>query len=118
MDNRESGTNENTWLPSPVINNVPGNAVVTNNNTRADGAFFYPNGLLYKNLDNERTRQNLQTTLQWEQGIVTATLDYTISSVNASQYGVEAGTWLSGWDTTRMTVSPVSYTHLTLPTKA
>ena len=106
MHNRESGTNEITWLPSPVINNVPGNAAVTNNNTREDGAFFYPSGLLYKNLDNERTRENLQTTLQWEQGIVTATLDYTISSVNANQYGVEAGTWLSGWDTTNMTVSP------------
>ena len=106
MHNRESGTNEITWLPSPIENNVPGNAVITNNNTREDGAFFYPSGLLYKNMDNERTRENLQTTLQWEQGIVTATLDYTISSVNASQYGVEAGSWLSGWDTTSMTVNP------------
>ena len=105
MHNRESGTNEITWLPSPIINNVPGNAVVTNNNARADGAFFYPSGLLYKNMDNERTRENLQTTLQWEQGIVTATLDYTISSVNGKQYGVEAGSWLSGWDTTAMTVN-------------
>ena len=105
MHNRESGTNEITWLPSPIINNVPGNAVVTSSNARADGAFFYPSGLLYKNMDNERTRENLQTTLQWEQGIVTATLDYTISSVNANQYGVEAGTWLSGWDTTAMTVN-------------
>ena len=77
MHNRESGTNEITWLPSPIINNVPGNAVVTSSNARADGAFFYPSGLLYKNMDNERTRENLQTTLQWEQGIVTATLDYT-----------------------------------------
>ena len=106
MHNRESGTNEITWLPSPIINNVPGNAAITNNNTREDGAFFYPSGLLYKNMDNERTRENLQTTLQWEQGIVTATLDYTISSVNASQYGVEAGSWLSGWDTTSMTINP------------
>ena len=40
-------------------------------------------------MDNERTRENLQTTLQWEQGIVTATLDYTISSVNANQYGLK-----------------------------
>ena len=105
MDNRETGTNEITWIPSATINNVPGNAVVTSSNARADNAFFYPNALKYKAMDNERVRKNLQTTLQYEMGNVVATLDYTLSSVSTDQYGVQAGTYLAGWDTTSMTVN-------------
>ena len=106
MHNRESGTNEITWLPSPIINNVPANAAFNSSNARADGAFFYPSGLLYQNMDNERERQNLQTTFQYELGRVTATLDYTVSSVFSEQFGVQAGSWLSGWDTTALTINP------------
>ena len=32
MHNRESGTNEITWLPSPLINNVPANAAFNSSN--------------------------------------------------------------------------------------
>ena len=114
MNNRETSTNEITWYPSSLFNAVPAYTdqaarvptVVTNNNTRDDGVFFYPNALGYQNMDNERTRENLQTTFQWEQGIVTATLDYTVSSVNTDQYGVKAASGFGGFDTTSMTIGP------------
>jgi TonB-dependent receptor len=57
-------------------------------------------------MDNERIRENLQTTFQWEQGIVTATLDYTISSVYTDQYGVKGASGFGGYDTTSMTIGP------------
>ena len=114
MNNRETSTNEITWYPSSLFNAVPAYTdqaarvptVVTNNNTRDDGVFFFPNALGYQNMDNERTRENLQTTFQWEQGIVTATLDYTVSSVNTDQYGVKAASGFGGFDTTSMTIGP------------
>ena len=114
MHNRETSTNEITWYPSSQFNAVPAftdqagrvPTVITNNNTRADGVFFFPNALGYQNMDNERIRENLQTTFQWEQGIVTATLDYTISSVYTDQYGVKAASGFGGYDTTSMTIGP------------
>ena len=114
MNNRETGTNEITWYPSSLNNNVPAftdqaarvQTVITDLNTRDDDVFFYPNALGYQNMDNERVRENLQTTFQWEQGIVTATLDYTISSVYTDQYGVRGAQGFGGFDTSSMTIGP------------
>ena len=104
MNNREEGTNEITWLPSPLENHLNPNAVVTSANTRADGAFFYPNALMYQIRDNKRFRDNLQTTFQYEIGRFTTTLDYTMSSLQFNSYGVQTGSGFAGWDATRASI--------------
>ena len=96
--NREEGTNEITWNPSTKENYLPAAANVTSTNARADAAFFYPRNLVYKHKDNERTRNNFQTTFQYELGRVRTTVDYTHSSVDFRTTGVEHGAWLSGYN--------------------
>ena len=104
MNNREEGTNEITWLPSPLENHLNPNAVVTSANTRADNAFFYPAALMYQVRDNERTRDNLQTTFQYEIGRFTTTFDYTSSSLEFNSYGFQTGSGFAGWDATRASI--------------
>jgi len=103
--NREKGTNEITWLPSPERSHLNSNAVITDNNTRADGAYFYPESLYYKFKDNERKRDNAQATFQYEQGIVRATVDYTYSATNFSSDGREAGSYFAGWNADYVTIN-------------
>ena len=103
--NREKGTNEVTWLPSPERTHLNDNAVITNNNTREDGAYFYPEALYYKFKDNERTRDNAQATFQFEQGIVRATVDYTYSATTMSSEGREAGSYFAGYNADFITIN-------------
>jgi len=103
--NREEGTNEITWLPSTSENYLSSLATVTSANARADGAFFYPQNIVFKHKDNERVRQNLQTAFQYELGKVRATLDYTGSSVEFITTGVEHGTWFGGYDARNVTIN-------------
>ena len=103
--NREEGTNEITWNPSTQENYIPAAATITSTNKRADGAFFYPRNLVYKHKDNERTRNNFQTTFQYELGRVRTTFDYTHSSVDFRTTGVEHGTWFSGWNARNVTIN-------------
>jgi len=103
--NREKGTNEITWLPSPERNHLNPNSVITDNNTREDGAYFYPESLYYKFKDNERTRDNAQATFQYELGIVRATVDYTYSATTMSSDGREAGSYFAGWNSDYVTIN-------------
>ena len=104
MSNREEGTNEITWLPSPLEDHLNPASVITTSNQRADGAYFVPAALMYQIRDNDRTRDNLQTTFQYEMGKVTATLDYTVSSLDFNSYGFQTGSGFAGWDSTRGTI--------------
>ena len=72
-NNREKSTNEITWLPSinefgeddRAANQLSEDVVITSNeNQRADGAYFYPESLYYRYNDIERTRDNAQVTFQ------------------------------------------------------
>ena len=103
--NREKGTNEITWLPSPERSHLNANAVIENNNTREDGAYFYPESLYYKFKDNERTRDNAQVTFQYEQGIVRATLDYTYSATTMASDGRESGSYFAGYNADFITIN-------------
>jgi hypothetical protein len=106
MHNRESGTNEITWLPSPLLIMFLEMQQLQTTMQEKMAHSSYPSGLFIKTWITKELERIYKLLFQWEQGIVTATLDYTISSVNAEQYGVEAGSWLSGWDTTSMTINP------------
>ena len=107
-ENREDGTNEIPWVPmvdEGISWRIPGNSVITNNNTRADGEFFYPEYLNYRYKDNTRERNNAQTALQLEVGKVRATLDYTWSDVEFGSEGVQFGTYLGGWNNREMVIN-------------
>ena len=103
--NREEGTNEITWLPSTEENYLSGAATVTSSNARSDGAFFYPQNIVFKHKDNERVRQNLQSAFQYELGKVRTTLDYTASTVEFTTTGVEHGTWFGGYNARNVTIN-------------
>jgi len=112
-NNREKSTNEITWLPSinefgeddRAANQLSEDVVITSNeNQRADGAYFYPESLYYRYSDIERTRDNAQVTFQYEYGIVRATLDYTYSATDFSSDARQAGSYFGGWNADFMTI--------------
>ncbi|MBT8049051.1 MAG: TonB-dependent receptor [Xanthomonadales bacterium] len=110
--NREEEAHVASWIPNrPLLNP---NAVIENNNQRADGYNWYPQDAGYGWADIERKRTNAQVVLQWEPtDNFKATLDYTYSTVdfkkNANGFGIwflatgsvvggtvnERGTWTS-----------------------
>jgi TonB-dependent receptor len=110
--NREEFAAVDSWIPNrPLLNP---NAVIEDNNQRADGFNWYPQNAGYGFADIERERINGQIVLQWAPtDRLTATLDYTYSEVdflkNANSFGIwflatgsvvggtvnERGTWTS-----------------------
>jgi len=128
--NRETGTRESNWFTTDVLalsegySRVdPSNTAFENSNQRADGNTFYQEPSAYLIKDNDRTRANIQATLQFMMGdSVTATVDYTYSGVDFESEGMLFGSWLGGWDTesalinsngvfTDVTVGNRSYDH-------
>ena len=104
--NREVGTNEITWVPGGY--GLSGDAEVTGTNGRADGQVFLPDNFGFKAKDNERLRENFQTTVQI--GLTdntTLTLDRTVSELGFETTGRLHGTSAVGFGITEYTVNEV-----------
>ena len=107
-ENKEDGTNEISWLPmldEGLTYRIPSNSVITNNNTRADGEYFYPEALNYRFKNNTRVRDNAQAAFQFELGKVRTTLDYTWSDVEFETDGVQFGSYFAGWNNREMVIN-------------
>ncbi|NIB42765.1 TonB-dependent receptor [Pseudomaricurvus alkylphenolicus] len=125
--NRETGTRESNWITPEVLADSEGylrvdssNPAYENNNQRADGNTFYQEPVGYLIKDNDRTRINLQGTLQFQATeTIQTTLDYTYSSVDFSSEGMLFGSWLGGWDTEAATINENgTYTDVTVGNRA
>ncbi|EGG30729.1 TonB-dependent receptor [Aequoribacter fuscus] len=111
--NRETGTRESNWITPNLMAQSEGylrvdasNPNYTNLNERVDGNTFYREPAAFLIKDNDRTRKNLQATLQVElSDSVTATVDYTHSGVQFESRGMLFGSWLGGWDTQSATIN-------------
>lgn len=116
--NREEGTRESNWITVEDMAAIEGynrvtccwadgGAGIDNNNTRADGKTFYQEPSAYQIKDNDRTRTNLQATMQFAiTDNLVSTVDYTYSRVDFDAVGVMFGSWLGGWDTVSGTINP------------
>jgi TonB-dependent receptor len=106
--NREAGMRESNYKRSFDCGcwNVPTTVAVTGGSQRADGTVFLGEPVYRQFKDNDRLRENLQTTFQTTIGNdLVLTVDNTLSILDISTQGQMFGSWYGGWDTTEAVVA-------------
>jgi len=104
--NREAGMRESNYKPADAGNFFNFNPAITGGSERADGAIFLGEPAARQFKDNDRLRENLQTTFQTTIGKdMVLTVDNTLSILDISTQGQMFGSWFGGWDTTDAVVA-------------
>lgn len=104
--NREVGMRESNYKNASDGDFYNFNPVITGGSERADGNIFLGEPAARQFKDNDRLRENLQTTFQTTLGDdLVLTVDNTLSILDISTQGMMFGSWYGGWDTTAATVA-------------
>ena len=104
--NREVGMRESNYKNASAGDFFNFNPVITGGSERADGNIFLGEPAARQFKDNDRLRENLQTTFQTTLGDdLVLTVDNTLSILDISTQGMMFGSWYGGWDTTAATVA-------------
>ena len=84
---------------------------ITGGSDRADSAIFLGEPAARQFKDNDRLRENLQTTFQTTIGSdMVLTVDNTLSILDISTQGQMFGSWFGGWNTTDAVVAAAART--------
>lgn len=104
--NREVGMRESNYKLADAGNFFNFNPAITGGSQRADEAIFLGEPAARQFKDNDRLRENLQTTFQTTIGKdMVLTVDNTLSILDISTQGQMFGSWFGGWDTTDAVVA-------------
>jgi TonB-dependent receptor len=99
--NREVGMRESNYKNASGGDFFNFNPNITGGSQRADGNVFLGEPVARQFKDNDRLRENLQTTFQTTIGNdMVLTVDNTLSILDISTQGQMFGSWYGGWDTT------------------